>query len=96
MRSVRILVLVAQAIAVWCAMSHAANASDLLPGLTDNVTCYQNGVAILKTQNRIREFTPSEAMKLLADIHLGQVSETRVRVYASTLGDVTCVLTNQK
>lgn len=83
---------------VWgsSAMTGAAYASDLLPGLTDNVTCYQNGTAILKTQNRIREFTPSEAMKLLVDINLGQVSESHVRVYASSSGDVTCVLTVQK
>ena len=83
---------------VWFGLtiSTGANASDLLPGLSDNVTCYQNGTAILKTQNRIREFTPSDAMKLLVDINLGQVSETHMRVYASTVGDVTCVITNQK
>ncbi len=78
------------------AMVSAANATELLPGLTDNVTCYQNGMAILKTQNRIREFTPSDAMKLLVDINMGQVSETHVRVYASAIGGVTCVLTDQK
>lgn len=75
---------------------HSADASDLLPGLSDNVTCYQNGVVILKTQNRIREFTPSDIMKLLADINLGQVSETHMRVYASEIGQVTCVLSSQR
>ena len=89
-------VLVANLIWLGATMGNAANASDLLPGLTYNVTCYQNGTAILKTQNRIREFTPSEAMKLLVDINLGQVTETHVRVYASTVGDVTCVLTRQR
>ena len=73
-----------------------ASASELLPGLSDNVTCYQNGVVILKTQNRIREFKPSETMKLLADINFGQVSEMHMRVYASELGHVSCVLTSQK
>lgn len=77
-------------------MLQAAAASDLLPGLTDNVTCYQNGVVILKTQNKIREFTPSDKMKLLADINLGQVSETHMRVYGSEIGQVTCVLSSQK
>lgn len=75
---------------------NAAHASELLPGLSDNVTCYQNGTQILKTQNRIREFTPSEAMKLLVDVNLGQVSETHIRVYASAVGDVTCVVMAQK
>ena len=75
---------------------NAAEASDLLPGLSDNVTCFQNGVVILKTQNRIREFTPSENMKLLTDINLGQVSEMHMRVFASTLGNVACVVTSQK
>lgn len=75
---------------------NAVHASELLPGLSDNVTCYQNGTQILKTQNRIREFTPSEAMKLLVDVNLGQVSETHIRVYASAVGDVTCVVMAQK
>lgn len=89
-------VLAANLIWIGALMGNVTNASDLLPGLSDNVTCYQNGTAILKTQNKIREFTPSETMKLLLDIHLGQVSETHVRVYASSVGDVTCVLTRQK
>lgn len=72
------------------------HASELLPGLSDNVTCYQNGTQILKTQNRIREFVPTEALKLLLDVNLGQVSETHVRVYASTVGDVSCVVMTQK
>lgn len=75
---------------------HSATASNLLPGLSDNVTCFQNGVMILKTQNRIREFTPSDKMKLLAEINLGQVSETFMRVYASEIGQVTCVISSQK
>lgn len=85
-----------QLILLGLIMMHSAVASDLLPGLSDNVTCYQNGVVILKTQNRIREFTPSDKMKLLVDINLGQVSETHIRVYASELGHVSCVLTSQK
>lgn len=75
---------------------NAGRASDLLPGLSDSVTCYQNGTQILKTQNRIREFAPTEAMKLLLDVNLGQVSETHVRVYASTIGEVSCVVMSQK
>ena len=78
------------------AMTSTAQGSDLLPGLTENIACYQHGTIILKTQNKIREFTPSDAMKLLVDINLGQVNETRIRVYASSVGDVTCVLMNQK
>lgn len=77
-------------------MSYVGHASELLPGLSDNVTCYQNGTQILKTQNRIREFAPTEAMKLLLDVNLGQVSETHLRVYASATGDVTCVVMTQK
>lgn len=76
--------------------STSVGAGQLLPGLSDNATCYQNGVVILKTQNRIREFTPSEGMKLLVEINLGQVSETYLRVYASAVGDVTCVVMSQK
>lgn len=77
-------------------VGNIAHAGELLPGLSDNVTCYQNGTQILKTQNRIREFTPTEAMKLLVDVNLGQVSETHIRVYASAIGDVTCVVMAQK
>ena len=84
------------AISLGIVTSNFAGASDLLPGFSDNVTCFQNGAVILKTQNKIREFTPSESMKLLADINLGQVTETHMRVYASELGHVTCVLTSQK
>lgn len=85
-------------ILIWLGLItvQSAGASNLLPGLSDNVTCYQNGVVILKTQNRIREFTPSDKMKLLADINLGQVSETHMRLYASEVGQVTCVLSSQK
>ena len=96
MRTKGMLVLALSLIWVGATTGNVAKASDLLPGLTDNLTCYQHGTAILKTQNRIREFTPSEAMKLLVDINLGQATETHVRVYASTVGDVTCVLTQQK
>ncbi len=92
----RSIVRLQQVILLGLVMMHSAVASDLLPGLSDNVTCYQNGMVILKTQNRIREFTPSDKMKLLADINLGQVSETHMRVYASEFGHVTCVLTSQK
>ena len=77
-------------------MFNTGHASELLPGLSDNVACYQNGTQILKTQNRIREFAPTEAMKLLLDVNLGQVSETHIRVYASALGDVSCVVMTQK
>jgi len=77
-------------------MLSVGHASELLPGLSDNVACYQNGAQILKTQNRIREFSPTESMKLLFDVNLGQVSETHVRVYASAVGDVSCVVMTQK
>jgi hypothetical protein len=83
------------ALLAWLLMQ-TASASELLPGLSDNVTCYQHGTPILKTQNRVREFVPSESMKLLVDVNLGQVSETHMRIYASTIGEVTCVLTSQK
>lgn len=75
---------------------NAGHASELLPGLSDNVACFQNGVQILKTQNRIREFVPSDTLKLLLDVNLGQVSETHIRVYASAIGDVSCVVMTQK
>ena len=79
-----------------CLISGNTLAGDLLPGITDNVTCYQHGTQIVRTQNRVREFIPSEPMKLVADINLGQVSETHIRIYASSVGEVTCVLTVQK
>jgi len=77
-------------------LCNAGHAGDLLPGLSDNVACYQNGTQILKTQNRIREFTPSESMKLLVQVKQGEASDTQIRVYASAIGDVTCVVTVQK
>ena len=33
-------------------------------------------------------------MKFFVDINLGQVTETHMRVYASELGQVACVLTS--
>jgi hypothetical protein len=63
---------------------------------TDNVTCYQNGQLVLKTQDRIREFVPTSAMKLVAELSLGQVRETHVKLYSSDREKLLCVITTQK
>ncbi len=63
---------------------------------TDNVACYQNGQLVLKTQDRIREFVPTSAMKLVAELSLGQVRETRIKLYSSDQEKVVCVITSQK
>lgn len=96
MRTKYLILLLVKILGLGLAIIPIAGASDFLPGLSDNVTCFQNGTAILKTQNRIREFSPSEVMKLVVDINLGQVSESHLRVYASTVGEVACVVTTQK
>ena len=96
MQTRRLILFLAKTLWLGAMTISVARASDLLPGLSDNVTCYQNGTTILKTQNRIREFAPSESMKLLVDINVGQVSESHLRVYASAIGEVTCVVVSQK
>ena len=96
MQTRRLTIFLAKTLWLGVMMISAARASDFLPGLSDNVTCFQNGTAILKTQNRVREFSPSDSMKLLVDINVGQVSESHLRVYASAVGDVACVVMTQK
>lgn len=62
----------------------------------ESVSCYQKGQLILKTQKRIREFSPTSLMALIVDIDLGQVRETYIRMYVSEQADVVCVTRRQK
>lgn len=62
----------------------------------ESVSCYQNGQLILKTQDRIREFRPTNSMSLILDISLGHVRENRIKLYASERAEVICVIANHK
>ena len=78
------------------AVTSAAAAKDSVDGMVESINCYQNGQLILKTQDRIREFLPTNSMVLIADVSLGQVRETRVKLYTSEHADIVCVVTDQK
>jgi len=56
------------------------------------INCYQNGTLILNEQQRVRSFKPSEHLKLLTDISLGQVKEKHIQIYSSSLANVVCII----
>ena len=57
-----------------------------------DINCYQNGKLILSEQQRVREFKTTEHMKLLVDISLGQVNENKLKIYASSLANISCIV----
>jgi hypothetical protein len=73
-----------------------AEARQTLDGGPDSVSCYQNGQEIFKTQERRRSFEVTGAMSLLAELSLGQVQETNVRLYAGERADIVCVVAKRK
>lgn len=60
--------------------------------LVSDINCYQNGNIILSKQQRVREFKTTEHMKLLVDISLGQVNENMIKIYASSIANITCIV----
>jgi hypothetical protein len=64
-------------------------------GNIEGLTCFQKGQPVFKAQDRVREFVATSSMPLVAEVSLGQVRETRVRLYASEHADVVCVTTNK-
>jgi hypothetical protein len=86
---------IATALLLFASVS-SAEAKDYSDANSESVACYQNGQLILKTQERIREFQPTSAMTLLADVSVGQVLDTNSRLYASDRAGVVCVVTNRK
>lgn len=83
---------IATALLLFASVSTAEAYSD---ANSESVACYQNGQLILKMQERIREFQPTSAMTLLADVSVGLVQDTSSRLYASDQAGVVCVVTKK-
>jgi hypothetical protein len=62
----------------------------------DNVSCYQDGQLIFRTKDRLRAFTPANAMQPLADISVGQIQERVVTLYGAGPDGLVCVVTMRK
>jgi hypothetical protein len=89
--SKRILVIAA----VWLVSPLLPAAEPLLGGAVESISCFQNGQLIFRTQERLREFLPGQDLSLLADINLGQVQETRVRIYGADRAELVCIISGR-